>query len=483
VCGSADHPSPAGGDAEPVSEGDIEQARSAAEAAATAYSAATGVVRDIVARLTAARIRAGGKPPSELDEELTAAREALADTQAAEGEAARLGAERDRLRAELEAAKSALADLRAESDAAGRRRAEHDSVRSSIIERVAQHLGGFDTVAAHVETLQQRLTAANRLRQAAAAVEAHENARQAAVVLLQVQLGEHDFADARAVEAARRTPVDVTAIDARIREHEQAVSTARATLAEPELSALPTEPVMLEAAIEALSAARTARDAALSTQSSVRERRSQVAQVVTGVRVQQAASAALEDEYRKLRELASVVQGNEPNTKRMRLETYVLAAQLEEIVAAANLRLRAMTSGRYALEHDDSLQFRGSRSGLGLAILDQHTGRSRPTHSLSGGETFLASLALALGLAEVVTQQAGGISLDTLFIDVGFGSLDADTLEIAMATLDSLRAGGRTIGLISHVEAMKEQIPAKLRIVVTAQGDSEIAPDFALAAR
>jgi exonuclease SbcC len=165
----------------------------------------------------------------------------------------------------------------------------------------------------------------------------------------------------------------------------------------------------------------------------------------------------------------------------MRLETYVLAAQLEEIVAAANTRLRAMTSGRYLLEHDDSVQFRNTRSGLGLSILDQHTGRARPTHSLSGGETFLASLALALGLAEVVTNQAGGITLDTLFIDEGFGSLDSDTLEIAMGTLDSLRAGGRTIGLISHVDAMKEQIPAKLRIVVTEQGYSEIEPAYQLA--
>jgi exonuclease SbcC len=175
-----------------------------------------------------------------------------------------------------------------------------------------------------------------------------------------------------------------------------------------------------------------------------------------------------------VRQLAAVIAGNEPNEKRMRLESFVLAAQLEEIVAAANLRLHRMTGGRFALEHDDALQFRGARSGLSLAIRDEHTGRSRATHSLSGGETFLASLALALGLAEVVTNQAGGIRLDTLFVDEGFGSLDGETLEIAMTTLDGLRAGGRTIGLISHVEAMKEQIPAKLLIRVTDKGYSEI---------
>ena len=91
-------------------------------------------------------------------------------------------------------------------------------------------------------------------------------------------------------------------------------------------------------------------------------------------------------------------------------------------------------------------------------MLDAYTGHARPVQSLSGGETFLASLALALGLAEVVTARAGGIRLDTLFIDEGFGSLDADTLDIAMRTLDELRQGGRVIGVISHVEAMKDQL-------------------------
>ena len=179
-------------------------------------------------------------------------------------------------------------------------------------------------------------------------------------------------------------------------------------------------------------------------------------------------------EYETMRSLANSVEGAEPNTMRMRLESYVLAAQLEEIIRAANARLAVMTGGRYSLEHDDSVQYRNTRSGLGIAILDQHTGRARATHSLSGGETFLASLALALGLAEVVSNQAGGITLDTLFIDEGFGSLDSDTLAIAMSTLDSLRSGGRTIGLISHVEAMKEQIPSRLRITVVPQGYSEI---------
>lgn len=158
----------------------------------------------------------------------------------------------------------------------------------------------------------------------------------------------------------------------------------------------------------------------------------------------------------------------------MDLETFVLAAELEEIVSAANLRLDEMSSGRYRLQHSDAVAVRNGASGLGLEVLDAYTGRTRPPQSLSGGETFLASLALALGLAEVVTARAGGIRLDTLFVDEGFGSLDAETLDLAMRTLDELRQGGRTVGVISHVEAMKEQLPAQLRVEATASGPSVI---------
>ena len=191
---------------------------------------------------------------------------------------------------------------------------------------------------------------------------------------------------------------------------------------------------------------------------------------------------ALAEEQQVVARLADTIAGRAPNTHRMTLESFVLAAELEEIVAAANLRLSDMSSGRYQLRHTDALAARGAASGLGLEILDAHTGAARPAQSLSGGETFLASLALALGLAEVVTARAGGVRLDTLFIDEGFGSLDDDTLELAMTTLDELRQGGRTVGLISHVATMKERIPAQLHVQATPQGPSIIRQDAASAA-
>jgi exonuclease SbcC len=180
--------------------------------------------------------------------------------------------------------------------------------------------------------------------------------------------------------------------------------------------------------------------------------------------------------------LADTVAGRAPNTRRMALETFVLAAELEEIVDAANLRLDHMSAGRYRLQHTDALAARGAASGLGLEVMDAFTGQCRPPQSLSGGETFLASLALALGLAEVVTARAGGIRLDTLFIDEGFGSLDDETLDLAMRTLDELRQGGRTVGVISHVGSMKDQLPAQVRVTATPRGPSIIRQDTAVGA-
>ena len=385
------------------------------------------------------------------------------------------------LRAELDSSNALLTERREEKDAAAARLADVKHTRADSEKQVAQHRGDFDSVAERASTLQAALDTAARLQAAIRQTQSAQNTLTQATAALTDQLLEQGFAAEDEVAPARRTPAEIAALDARIRLHDQATSTARSTLADPEVAAVPAAPVEVSEATALFTEARAARDAALTEMSVVSERASQLHHIVAAVRAESAASAAAHEEYAQLHELASVVGGKDPNTKRMRLETYVLAAQLEEIVAAANTRLRAMTSGRYALEHDDSVQYRNTQSGLGLAILDQHTGRARATNSLSGGETFLASLALALGLAEVVTNQAGGITLDTLFVDEGFGSLDSDTLEIAMGTLDSLRSGGRTIGLISHVDAMKEQIPAKLRISVTARGYSEIEAEPAFA--
>ena len=148
----------------------------------------------------------------------------------------------------------------------------------------------------------------------------------------------------------------------------------------------------------------------------------------------------------------------------------MLAARLERVVALANERLALMDQGRFRLEHDPGRAARGARSGLGLIVHDEWTGMTRPPASLSGGESFMASLALALGLADAIRESSGGQEIQTLFVDEGFGSLDEDSLEHVMTVLDGLRDGGRAVGVVSHLGDLRDRIPARLEVVKSPQG-------------
>lgn len=480
VCGSTVHPLPATTSTAIVTEADVDGARAAAEATRAAADAAHDARADLAVRLADATVHSRGATVAAIDSELIDARARRAEAVAAAIAATVTVAELDDARSEQAGAEAAIEAARNERTAADTELLRSNTRRSAITDRVEQSRGGFTTVGDRVAHLHGRVDDARALAAATADVATRTGAADAARSNLDGQLAAQGFPDARTASVARLDARAIAEIEARIRTADDASAVATATLADPALADLPAEPVDPAPAAEAVRSARSERDAAVSAHRSLTSRVDQLARVVVTAHRMSESSAGLLDEFRQLRDLSSAVEGNEPNDKRMRLETYVLAARLEEIVAAANARLRTMTGGRYALEHDDALQFRGLKSGLGLAIRDEHSGRARATHSLSGGETFLASLALALGLAEVVTNQAGGIRLDTLFIDEGFGSLDGDTLEIAMSTLDSLRSGGRTIGLISHVDAMKEQIPAKLRITVGDRGHSRIEGSYEL---
>ncbi|MFH9235037.1 AAA family ATPase [Streptomyces globisporus] len=177
-------------------------------------------------------------------------------------------------------------------------------------------------------------------------------------------------------------------------------------------------------------------------------------------------------EYERIARLAGLAAGTSAdNERKMRLEAYVLAARLEQVAAAATARLQRMSSGRYTLVHSDA-RTGGRRAGLGLHVVDAWTGSERDTATLSGGETFFASLALALGLADVVTEEAGGVRLDTLFIDEGFGSLDDQTLDEVLDVLDSLRERDRSVGIVSHVADLRRRIPARLEVVKERRGSS-----------
>lgn len=170
------------------------------------------------------------------------------------------------------------------------------------------------------------------------------------------------------------------------------------------------------------------------------------------------------EEITFLSRLNDLANGGEQGFKNVTFERYVLGAILDEVVYAANLRLQKMSRSRYSLERSDYTGGGRGKQGLDLAVMDAFTGQSRPANTLSGGETFLASMALALGLADVIQSYAGGIHMDTMFIDEGFGTLDPDTLDLAMETLLQLQSSGRLIGMISHVPELKTRIPAHLEV-------------------
>jgi exonuclease SbcC len=171
--------------------------------------------------------------------------------------------------------------------------------------------------------------------------------------------------------------------------------------------------------------------------------------------------------------VSAFAEGKAPDNRlQMRLSAYVLAFRLSQVVAAANARLARMSDRRYSLEHVGRRSAGETRGGLSLVVRDDWSGESRDPATLSGGETFVVSLALALGLADVVAHEAGGTPLQTLFVDEGFGSLDAETLDDVLDILDSLRENGRAVGVVSHVAEMRDRIPTQLVVTKARTGST-----------
>ena len=180
----------------------------------------------------------------------------------------------------------------------------------------------------------------------------------------------------------------------------------------------------------------------------------------------------LEKEYQITKELSGVANGNLEGKAKQEFVTYVLAYHFEKILQMANIRLNKMSNGRYEFLRPDYAINLQSAAGLDLEVFDTYTGKCRSAKTLSGGESFKASLALALGLSEVVSNRAGGVQIETLFIDEGFGSLDSESLEQAIGVLNDLKEGNRLIGIISHVNELKEKINNKIVIKKGSNGSS-----------
>ncbi len=476
VCGATAHPAPATGSAEPVTDEDLSAAEQERERAGASAVAAADAARALRDQLAAARARAGGNDLSSLVDALASAESDLNAADAAVRDLEQLIAKRaelDELTAAAQRERAARADQR------GADREEHaaaaaEATRAETV--IAAARGDHASVAARIEAGAAERVRAERLAASRAALAERRRAEETARADCDARLAGSGFPTINAARAALLPAADVTDLEERLARDVADLTATRARLLDLELSATGDD-VTAEALADSaarLASADTARSAAIAALRGAELAADALRDLSEQVDEAAAQVEEIADRASAVTRLADTVAGRAPNTLKMDLETFVLAAELEEIVAAANVRLTEMSSGRYTLHHSDARAARGRASGLGIEVLDAHTGRLRSPQSLSGGETFLASLALALGLGEVVTSRAGGIRLDTLFVDEGFGSLDPETLELAMRTLDELRAGGRTVGVISHVEAMKEQLPAQLVVEATPQGPSII---------
>ncbi|MFJ4410261.1 AAA family ATPase [Streptomyces sp. NPDC088910] len=474
VCGSPEHPAPARPAAQQVTRADEDAAGAAYERAAARHESARTEADRIGAAWEAAAATAGDEPLARLtaacavlDAEHSTTARAAADVSEARRALERAEQERDRRTAQRHEAQS-------RTDVRTSRREELDAQQRRLSAELDQARAGYASVADRRARLSARIALLDR---AAHAVRDRSDSRQRlaeADTALAEAATRAGFAAPADAEAALLDPERLWRAEREAEAWAKEEAAVEADLAAPEPATAAQLPPADPAAAQAALAAATDRlRAASAAESAAATRRAELdrlsAQAATRTRELAPARAEF-DAIARLSDLASATTAE--NRYRMELETYVLAARLEQVAAAAAVRLQRMSSGRYTLVHTDARGGGRAKSGLGLMVVDAWTGTERDTATLSGGETFFASLALALGLADVVTDEAGGARLDTLFIDEGFGSLDDQTLDEVLDVLDGLRERDRAVGIVSHVADLRHRIPAQLRVVKGRDGSS-----------
>ncbi|MBF1252786.1 MAG: SMC family ATPase [Isoptericola variabilis] len=474
VCGSAEHPSPA-----PATHGEItreqvaelDQARDRAE---NALRDAQARHQDLVRRIAQLNEVAGAPTPTleterdraaDIVAKLEALSPQIAEIEAALGqERVRLGGLTDSLASAREAAASLASTLQ-----------ERESALASAQARVETERADFVSLGERAAALDERAHRTALLARACAdwdsARAAHVKARSSLAEALEEQ-----GLESNSWRSLLLPLPEVEALEARAAAHDKELFAVREALASERLTHAAAAPAPdLEALTE--TARKAEEDAAGAARASgiLEQHCAQLEAAQASLEEALEALARAREQAGPIRRLADIATASGPeNLASTPLSAWVLIARLEEVLAAANPRLAAISSGRYELASvpDDGTASR--KSGLGLAIIDHDTDAMRSPRTLSGGETFYTSLALALGLADVVSAEAGGVELRTMFIDEGFGSLDSHTLSLVMAQLQALRSAGRTVGVISHVEEMATQIADQIQVRPLPEGGSTL---------
>jgi exonuclease SbcC len=473
VCGSPDHPRPA--PAPEAAGADVEGAeeqQAAADGDLAEALTALGVLR---ARLADRSATAAGTV-EELTSLATQAAAALEATTAATARAADLAGALDELDARVGATQAQLAPERARlAQEDGRLAAETEQLAADETE-VLSATDGEASVATRVQRLDRYLAQVDAWRDALSVLVGAQDQAEHAERDLAAALGADGVTEER-VLAARLAAADLAALRRTLDAYAADVARVAAALADPDLAALPEvaeDDVNVAAAEAVLAEAEAVVRAAAGRATAGAERAAAARRELDALRACVERLSAAVAEAAPVTRMADLAAASSSENG-LSLATYVLARRFEDLVEAANARLSAMSDGRYALERSDEREdVRSRRTGLAMRVLDHATGVARDPRTLSGGETFYVSLCLALGLADVVTAEAGGVDLGTLLIDEGFGSLDGETLEVVLAELGRLRDGGRVVGVVSHVEAMKSAIAERVEVRRRADGTSTL---------
>jgi exonuclease SbcC len=473
VCGSREHPAPAGAGQQQVTAAEERTAERRYQLTERARSEAERELRAGVAELAGAAAAAGGLDVASAEHARDLARIGFEEAQQARRTTADLTLRQQRLAEdEQEAATSRgidseLARLRErQHQLADRRGRVTDALAAAVGEapRLADRLAAAREAEAAVQAL---LDAWTRWRDSCLSLTAAER-RLAQVVRRQ------GFRDAAQAREALVSAAELANLEALLQQRALEEQQVAAVLADPAVRHAAGQPAADPAVLQqGLSDRERRRDGVLASYSDLAGRADRLEILHSELEASLAAWEPVQRGHRVACDLAGLCTGTSvDNPQRIRLSSYVLAARLAQVVAAANERLDRMTGGRYLLEYTQDRGVGDRRGGLGLRVHDGWTGHSRDPATLSGGESFVAALALALGLADVVTHEAGGVELGTLFVDEGFGALDAETLDEVIDVLDDLRNGGRAVGLVSHVPELRARVAARLQVTKTRHGST-----------